>query len=80
MDLFNFVAPLEVEQRIKPYKYHDAEIQDFNSKACGYYALAFIEFLNDKTNKEVAFKEFLRLFEDNTKENDNILKKYLNLG
>ena len=74
-DSYGFVAPLEVEQKIKPYKYNDAEIQDFNSKACGYYALAFIKFLNDKTNKEVAFKEFLRLFKDNTKENDNILKQ-----
>jgi len=78
-DSYGFVAPLEIEQKIKPYKYNDAEIQDFNSKACGYYALAFIKFLNDKTNKEIAFKEFLRLFKDNTKENDDILKKYLNL-
>jgi hypothetical protein len=78
-DSYGFVAPLEVEQKIKPYKYNDAEIQDFNSKACGYYALALIKVLNDKTNKEVAFKEFLRLFKDNTKENDDILKKYLNL-
>jgi len=78
-DSYGFVAPLEVEQKIKPYKYNDSEIQDFNSKACGYYALAFIKFLNDKTNKEVAFKEFLRLFKDNTKKNDDILKKYLNL-
>ena len=78
-DSYGFVAPLEVEQKIKPYKYNDSEIQDFNSKACGYFALAFIKFLNDKTNKEVAFKEFLRLFKDNTKKNDDILKKYLNL-
>ena len=34
---------------------------------------------NDKANKEVAYKEFLRLFKSNTKENDDILKKYLNL-
>jgi len=70
---------LEVEQKIRPYIYNDADIQDFNSEACGYYALAFIKFLNDKANKEVAFKEFLRLFKSNTKENDDILKKYLNL-
>jgi hypothetical protein len=78
-DSYGFVAPFEVEQKIKPYICNDADIQDFNSKACGYYGLAFIKFLNDKTNKEVAFKEFLRLFKDNTKENDDILKKYLNL-
>ena len=78
-DSYGFVPPLEVEQKIRPYIYNDADIQDFNSEACGYYALAFIKFLNDKANKEVAFKEFLRLFKSNTKENDNILKKYLNL-
>jgi hypothetical protein len=68
-----------VEQKIKPYIYNDADIQDFNSEACGYYALAFIKFLHDKTNKEVAFKEFLNLFKNNKKENDNILKNYLKL-
>ena len=78
-DSFGFVPPLEVEQKIKPYIYNDADIQDFNSEACGYYALAFIKFLNDKTNKEIAFKEFLNLFKNNKKENDTILKKYLNL-
>lgn len=78
-DSYGFVPPLEVEQKIKPYIYNDADIQDFNSEACGYYALAFIKFLYDKTNKEVAFKEFLKLFKCNRKENDDILKKYLNL-
>lgn len=78
-DSYGFVPPLEVEEKIKPYKYNDADIQDFNSEACGYYALAFIKFLYDKSNKEVAFKEFLRLFKSNTKENDNILEKYLKL-
>ena len=78
-DSYGFVPPLEIEQKIKPYIYNDADIQDFNSEACGYYALALIKFLHDKTNKEVAFKQFLRLFKSNTKENDGILKKYLNL-
>ena len=78
-DSYGFVPPLEVEQKIKPYIYNDADIQDFNSEACGYYALAFIKFLHDKTNKEIAFRQFLQLFKENKKENDNILRKYLNL-
>ena len=78
-DSYGFVPPLEVEQKIKPYIYNDADIQDFNSEACGYYALAFIKFLHDKTDKEIAFRQFLQLFKDNKKENDNILRKYLNL-
>ena len=78
-DSYGFVPPLEVEKKIRPYIYNDADIQDFNSEACGYYALAFIKFLYDKSNKEVAFRQFLQLFRSNTKENDDILKKYLNL-
>lgn len=78
-DSFGFVPPLEVEEKIKPYHYNDADIQDFNSEACGYYCLAFIKFLHDKNNKELAFKEFLRMFGNNTKKNDNILEKYLEI-
>lgn len=76
-DSFGFVAPLEVEQKIKPYHYNDADIQDYNSNACGWYCIAFIKFLHDKTNKEVAFREFLKLFSNKTTQNDDILKKYL---
>jgi hypothetical protein len=78
-DSFGFVPPLEVEQKIKPYLYNDSDIQDFNSEACGYYCLAFIKFLYDKTDKEIAFKEFLKMFGKKTIENDNILKKYLEI-
>ncbi len=45
----------------KTIYFYDADIQDFNSETCGYYALAFLKFLHDKTKKEVAFKEFLKL-------------------
>jgi hypothetical protein len=78
-DSFGFVPPLEVEQKIKPYLYNDADIQDFNSEACGYYCLAFIKFLHDKNDIELAFRQFLQLFGNKTTENDNILEKYLNI-
>lgn len=78
-DSFGFVPPLEVERKIKPYLYNDADIQDFNSEACGYYCLAFIKFLHDKNNIELAFRQFLQLFGNKTTENDNILEKYLNI-
>lgn len=76
-DSFGFVPPLELEEKIKPYVYNDKDIQDWNSDACGWYAIAFIKFLHDKIDKEIAFKEFLRLFKSNTKENDKVLKEYL---
>lgn len=79
-DSFGFVPPLEVEEKIKPYLYNNTDIQDFNSKACGWYCIAFIKFLHNKTNKEIAFKEFLKLFKNKTIENDDILHKFLKLS
>ena len=76
-DSFGFVAPLEVEKKIKPYLYNNKDIQDWNSSACGWYCLAFIKFLHDKQNKEMAFKEFLKMFKTKTTENEDILYKYL---
>jgi len=76
-DSFGFVPPFDVEDVITPYIHNDKDIQDFNSEACGYFCVAFIKFLNDKENKELGFKEFLRLFSNKTTENDNILKEYL---
>jgi hypothetical protein len=76
-DSFGFVPPLEVEKKIKPYLYNDKDIQDWNSSACGWYCLAFIKFLHDKQNKEMAFKEFLKMFKTKTTNNDDILYKYL---
>jgi hypothetical protein len=76
-DSYGFVPPLELEQKIKPYIYNDKDVQDWNSEACGWYCIAFIKFLYDKLDKEIAYKEFLKLFSKNTKENDKILKEYL---
>ena len=78
-DSFGFVPPLEVEEKIKPYHYNNKDIQDYYSSACGWYCLAFIKFLHDKTDKQLAFKEFLRMFSNKTTENDNILKEYLKM-
>jgi len=78
-DSYGFVPPLEVEIKIKPYLYNERDIQDWNSKACGWFCIAFIKFLCDKNDKEIAFKEFLNLFSRNTKENDEKLKKYLEI-
>jgi hypothetical protein len=72
------LPPLELESKIKPYEYNDKDIQDWNSEACGWFSIAFIKFLHDKNDKETAYKEFLKLFSSNTKENDKKLKEYLN--
>jgi hypothetical protein len=76
-DSYGFVAPLDVENRIKPYIYNDAEVQDFDSSACGYFCIAFIKFLHNKADKQEAYKIFLKLFKLNTLKNDKILQHLL---
>ena len=76
-DSYGFIAPVHVQDRIKPYIYNDAEIQDFNSSACGYFCLAFINFLHNKDNKKEAYKFFLKLFKLQTMKNDEILHNLL---
>ena len=71
------IAPLDVENSIKPYIYNDAEIQDFDSSACGYFCIAFIKFLHNKENKQEAYKTFLKLFKLQTIKNDKILHNML---
>jgi hypothetical protein len=76
-DSYGFIAPLDVENSIKPYIYNDAEIQDFDSSACGYFCIAFIKFLHNKDNKQEAYKTFLKLFKLQTLKNDKILHNML---
>lgn len=76
-DSYGFIAPLDVENNIKPYIYNDAEIQDFDSSACGYFCIAFIKFLYNKDNKQEAYKTFLKLFKLQTLKNDKILHNML---
>ena len=76
-DSYGFPAPIDVENRIKPYIFNDKEIQDFDSSACGYYCIAFIQFLYNKDNKQEVFKTFLKLFKLQTLKNDKILYNLL---
>ena len=76
-DSYGFIAPLDVENSIKPYIYNNGEIQDFDSSACGYFCIAFIKFLHNKDNKQEAYKTFLKLFKLQTLKNDKILHNML---
>ena len=76
-DSFGFVAPLQVENRITPYIFNDADVQDYNSSACGYFCIAFIKFLHSKQDKQEAYKGFLKLFKNETVKNDKILQRLL---
>jgi len=76
-DSYGFIAPRDVQKRITPYIFNDADIQDFNSSACGFYCIAFIKFLHDKTDKVQMYKTFLKLFKLETIKNDKILQELL---
>ena len=66
-----------MQRRITPYIFNDKDIQDFNSSACGFYCIAFIKFLHDKTDKEQMYNTFLKLFKLETIKNDKILQELL---
>jgi len=76
-DSYGFIAPQDIEEKIKPYEYNNGQIQDMEATSCGYYALCFIQFLHDKPDKQNAFKHFLKLFSYNTAKNDDILYNLL---
>ena len=76
-DSYGFIAPQDVQNKITPYIFNDAEIQDFNASSCGYYCIAFIKFLHNKMNKQEEYRTFLQLFKLQTIKNDRILYKLL---
>ena len=76
-DSFGFVPPTQVENIITPYIFNDADVQDYNSSACGYFCIAFIKFLHSKQDKQEAYKAFLTLFKNQTIKNDKILQRLL---
>lgn len=80
-DSFGFPPPQEIQNKLKNYVYSNKQIQDINSSACGYYCIGFIKFMTGKKDIEKAYKIFTEdIFSDNTKKNDYILTKFLNLN
>ena len=76
-DAFGFIAPMEVQNKIKPYAYNDKQIQDLNSSSCGYYCIAFIMFLYGKQDIENLYRIFINLFSNDTYKNDEVLERIL---
>ena len=76
-DAFDFIAHLEIQNKIKPYAYNDKQIQNLNSSACGFYCIAFIIFLYGKKDIENLYRIFINLFSNDTKRNDEVLERLL---
>ena len=77
-DPFGFIANEETEKRIIPYAWSPKTLQNIDSSSCGYYCISFIKFLDNKTHKLKAFKVFLKLFSNDTEQNEIILHDILN--
>ncbi len=71
-DSFGFPPPVDVEVKLGKYSYNKKQIQDINSEACGYYCIAFI-----KAMYSGKYDEFIKMFNNDPKHNEQILIKYL---
>ena len=82
-DSFGCVPPQNVidfvKQRNIKLGYNNFIMQDLESEKCGFYCIAFLLFLNRSKNKDIykATNDFIKMFHNDTLENDEILKTYL---
>jgi hypothetical protein len=76
-DSFGFPAPTDIEDKIpKEYIYSEKHIQTEPTSSCGFYVVAFIKYMNEHKNKQVAYEDFINAFEVDSTRNEYILKKY----
>lgn len=76
-DSFGVVPPLDIENKLHKYDYNDRDIQDINSSSCGFYCVGFIKFMNGKSDLKKSFKTFIKMFDNDTKRNEEILYNIL---
>lgn len=83
-DSYGVVPPQEIDDfmklRYEKYAYNNYIIQGIEAESCGHYCLAFALFIKENQRKGsfyVICNDFINMFEDDTKKNDLILRKYL---
>jgi hypothetical protein len=79
-DPFGFENPKEVSKYINSkIAYSDKTIQNINSSICGYYCIAFLNYMTDNESKNpyTPFQNFLNMFSNDVTENRAILQDYL---
>jgi hypothetical protein len=74
-DPFGFAAPLEIEYIIpKDYIYSSDEIQCMKTTSCGFYAVAFIKFMDRFGMTLDSYNKFQDQFKKSPQHNEEILK------
>ena len=76
-DSYGFPASEEVEEQIGEYIYSSNQLQNMNSSSCGYFCIAWMLYLDSRKNKESAFADFLKLWTEDTKNNEFVLHELL---
>jgi len=83
-DSYGAPPPEDVVEYVKKFNskhlyFNNFIIQNLNSDNCGYFCIAFILFVQNKSNKDYSnvlniINEFINYFDENTKRNDRILE------
>jgi len=76
-DSYGFPASEEVEEQIGEYIYSTIQFQNINSSSCGFFCVAFMKNMDNRRDKKSAYEDFLKLFSENTKNNEMVLHQLL---
>lgn len=77
-DSFGTGPPVDVEKKIsKNYIWSDKQLQNIDSSSCGWFVAAFLRFMSKSTNLMKGYDSFIKLFKNNTSDNEAILKALL---
>lgn len=77
-DSFGTGPPVDVEKKIsKNYIWSDKQLQNIDSSSCGWFVVAFLRFMSKSTNLMNGYDSFIKLFKNNTSDNEAILKALL---
>ena len=74
-DSFGCIAPVEICNYLNDFKYNEKEIQDVDSKACGWFCLDFLQKMSNPTLTNL--NNFINSYKNDTTLNDAILKNHL---
>ena len=77
-DSYGVVPLVDVQNVIgKKFRWSNRDIQDLNSSSCGWFCIAFLRFMNHKQDLDKTYELFIKMFMDNTIENEKILSGLL---